>query len=132
MENSKRGLLPFMHGVHLFKKMYPSTSKKIQCMSKIPYASTIRSLMYAMLCTRSDIALTVNVTSRYQLNPSKKYWIIMKNILKYLRKIKDLFLIFGGGDLRVQRYINSNFIFDIDDIKLTSDFMFLYNGGTVS
>ena len=30
MKNSKRGLLPFKHGVHLSKKMCPSTSEKIQ------------------------------------------------------------------------------------------------------
>ena len=41
MENSKRGLLPLRHGIHLFKKMYPSTSEEIHQMKKIPYASAI-------------------------------------------------------------------------------------------
>ena len=51
MENSKRGLLPLRHGINLSKKMCPNTSEEIQRMSKIPYASAIGSLMYAMLCT---------------------------------------------------------------------------------
>ena len=51
MENSKRGLLPFRHGIHLSKKMCPSTPEEIERMSKIPYASAIRSLIYAMLYT---------------------------------------------------------------------------------
>ena len=51
MENSKRGLVSFKHGIHLSKKMCPSTPEEIKCMSKIPYASIIGSLMYAMLCT---------------------------------------------------------------------------------
>ena len=51
MENSKRSLLPFKHGIHLSKKMCPNTLEKIECMSKIPYASAVGSLMYAMLCT---------------------------------------------------------------------------------
>ncbi len=105
MENSKRGLLPLRHGIHLFKKMCPNTSEEIQRMSKIPYASTIGSLMYAMLCTRPDIALAVSLTSRYQSNPGEEHWTAMKNILKYLRRTKDLFLIFGGSsELKVKGY----------------------------
>ena len=51
MKNSKRDLLLLRCGIHLFKKMYPDTPEEIQHMSKIPYASTIESLMYVMLCT---------------------------------------------------------------------------------
>ena len=51
MKNSKRGLLPLGQGIHLSKKMFSSTSEEIHWMKQIPYASTIGSLMYAMLCT---------------------------------------------------------------------------------
>ena len=51
MKNSKRGLLPLRHGIHFFKMMYPTTFEKIQCMSRIPYVSIIKSLIYAILCT---------------------------------------------------------------------------------
>ncbi|XP_020081861.1 uncharacterized protein LOC109705542 [Ananas comosus] len=84
------------------KKMCPNTFEEIQRMSKIPYASAIGSLMYAMLCTRPDIALAVSVTSRYQSNPGEEHWIAVKNILKYLRRTKDMFLVFGGGELKLQ------------------------------
>ena len=40
-------------------------------MSKFPYASAIGSLMYAMVCTRSDIARAVGVVSGYMKNPGK-------------------------------------------------------------
>ena len=40
-------------------------------MSKAPYASTIGSLMYAMVCTRPDIAHGVGVVSRYMNNLGK-------------------------------------------------------------
>ena len=73
MENFKRDLLPLRHGVYLFKKMYPNTPKEIQCISKIPYVSTIGSLMYVMLCTQSDIVLTISVTSRYQSNLDEEH-----------------------------------------------------------
>ena len=71
MENSKRGFLPLRQGIHLSKKMCPSTFEEIHRMKQIPYASIIESLMYAMLCIRPDIALAVSVTSKYRSNPGK-------------------------------------------------------------
>ena len=89
--------------------------------------------MYAMLCTRPDIALVVNVTSRYQTNPGEKYWIAVKNILKYLRRTKDLILIFGGGsELKVEGYTDSDFMADVDDRKSILGCIFLCNDGAVS
>ncbi|KAL2486711.1 Uncharacterized protein Adt_31467 [Abeliophyllum distichum] len=45
-----------------------------------------------------------NVDSKrwFQANPGKKHWIAVKNILKYLRRTKDMFLVYGGNELRVQ------------------------------
>ena len=38
-------------------------------MQKIPYASVVGSLMYAQMCTRSDIAYIVGMLGRYLSNP---------------------------------------------------------------
>ena len=59
MQNSKKGFLPFQHGVALFKEMSLKTSKEIEKMKAVPYASAVGSLMYAMLCTRPDICFAV-------------------------------------------------------------------------
>ena len=48
--------------------MSPKTSEEMAEMAKVPYTSAIGSLMYAMLCTRPDIAYAVRVTSRFQSN----------------------------------------------------------------
>ena len=65
MLDSKRGLLPVRHGIHLSKIISPKTYEEMVEMAKVPYASAIGSLMYAILCTRPDIAYAVNVTSRF-------------------------------------------------------------------
>ena len=110
MKHSKRDLLPLKYGINLSKMMCLTTSEEVQCMSRIPYASTIGSLMYAIPCTRSDIAPTMSVTSRYQSNPDEEHWITVKNILKYLGRTKDLFLIFEGDfELRFEDV----FLFDL-------------------
>lgn len=73
MENSKRGLIPMSHGVSLSKKMCPKTSEERERMNKIPYASAIGSIMYAMLCTRPDVAHSLSVTSRYQSDSGEEH-----------------------------------------------------------
>ena len=46
----------------------PKTEEEKKYMEKVPYASVVGSLMYAMLCTRPDICFTVSMVSRYQSN----------------------------------------------------------------
>ena len=56
----------------------------------------------------------------------------MNVIYKYLRRTKDLFLIFeGSSELQVEGYTNSYFIVDSDDRKSTSGYIFVCNDGTV-
>jgi hypothetical protein len=57
MLDSKKGLLPFRHGVPLTKEQCPKTPQEEEQMKDVPYASVVGSLMYAMLCTRPDICL---------------------------------------------------------------------------
>ena len=49
MQNYKKGLLPFRHGVPLFDDQRPKTSEKEKMIRQIPYASAVGSLIYAML-----------------------------------------------------------------------------------
>ena len=102
-------------------------------MDKIPYASAIGSIMYAMLCTRPDVSYASSMTSRYQSDPGECHWIAVKNILKYLRRTKEYFLIFGGdGELAVKGYSDASFQTDQDDYRSQSGFVFCLNGGAVS
>ncbi len=78
-------------------------------MARIPYALAIGSLMQAMLCTRLDIIYAISLISRYQSNPGLEHRITVKNTLKYLRRTKDLFLIYGGGNLKLDGYTDSDF-----------------------
>ena len=133
MQDSKRGSLPMSSGISLCKNQCPSTQDERDRMSKIPYASAIGSIMYAMLCTRPDVSYALSVTSRYQSNPGESHWIAVKNILKYLRKTKDAFLVYGGEEeLVVSSYTDASFQTDKDDFRSQSGFVFCLNGGAVS
>ena len=49
----------------------------------------------------------------------------MKNIFKYLRRTKNLFLILeGDSELRVEEYTDLDFMSDPDDRKSTSGYVF--------
>ena len=74
MQNSKKGLLSFRHGVPLSDDQRPKTLKEENMMRQVPYASTVGSLVYVMLCTRPNICYSVGMVSRYQSNPRPKHW----------------------------------------------------------
>jgi hypothetical protein len=71
--------------------------------------------------------------SRYQSNYGEAHWTIVKNILKYLRRTKEVFLVFGGEEeLIVKGYNDASFETDVDDSKSQSSFVFCLNGGATS
>ena len=99
MQDFKKGFIPMNHGLTLSKKQCPKTLVEQGRMSGIPYASAIGSIMYAMLCTLPDVSFALSMTSRFQQDPSEDHWTAVINVLKYLRRTKDEFLVYGGTDV---------------------------------
>ena len=66
MDNFKKGYLSIGHEITLFKKDCLTTLEKREHMSRIPYTSTVGSIMYAMTCMRPNVAYSLGVVSRYQ------------------------------------------------------------------
>ena len=71
MSNTKPVSTPLASHFKLSNEQSPTTEQERDHIAKLPYASTIVSLMYAMICTRPDIAHAVGVVSRYMSNPGK-------------------------------------------------------------
>ncbi|GJT25785.1 retrotransposon protein, putative, ty1-copia subclass [Tanacetum coccineum] len=71
MENSKRGSIPMQEKLRLSKSQGASTPAELKRMQNVPYAS---------------------------VNPSDLHWTTVKNILKYLRNTKDMFLVYGEAE----------------------------------
>ncbi|KAL0413288.1 UNVERIFIED_CONTAM: Retrovirus-related Pol polyprotein from transposon TNT 1-94 [Sesamum radiatum] len=83
-------------------------------------------------CTRLGVAYALSVTSRYQACVGEAHWRAVKGILKYLKMTKDMFLIYGGGELILEGYSDTSFQSDDDDSKSQSGFLFKLNGGVVA
>nr|GEX85212.1 retrotransposon protein, putative, Ty1-copia subclass [Tanacetum cinerariifolium] len=106
MENSKRGSIPMQEKLKLSKSQGASTPAELKRMQNVPYVSAVGYL----------------------------HWIIVKNILKYLRNTKDMFLVYEGDlkrELRVSYYTDAGYLTDADDLKSQTGYVFVLNGGAV-
>ncbi|KAL0291515.1 UNVERIFIED_CONTAM: Retrovirus-related Pol polyprotein from transposon TNT 1-94 [Sesamum calycinum] len=108
MEHSKRGFLPMRHGVKLSKKQSPKTDEELKRMLDIP------------------------MHQPYQACAGEAHWTAVKTILKYLRRTKDVFLVYGAGELILEGFSDASFQSDDDDAKSQSGFVFNLNGGVVA
>ncbi|GKC40934.1 retrotransposon protein, putative, ty1-copia subclass [Tanacetum coccineum] len=70
-KTSRRGNTPMMGKPDYRKSQGAKTPSEVQHMKIIPYASAIGSIMYAVRCTRPDVAFAQNLCSRFQQNPGK-------------------------------------------------------------
>ena len=116
----------------LSSKQSPSTNKKNEDMSKIPYASVVGSLMYVLVCTRPDTAHVVDVVRHCMSNPGKQHWEVVKCIMRYLRGTSSLKLTFGDEKPVLAGYTDLDMVGDLDSKKSTSDYLMAFVGGAVS
>ena len=58
--------------------------------------------MYAMLCTRPNVAFTVDLVSRFLGNPGLPHWYAVKRILQYTIGTLKLQLYYQGEDLKLR------------------------------
>ena len=70
MQDNKLVKAPIHVGLKLSTEQCPKTKEEEEDMSRVPYASAVGSLMYAMACTRPDIAHVVGVLSRFMSKPA--------------------------------------------------------------
>ncbi|GKE22878.1 zinc finger, CCHC-type containing protein, partial [Tanacetum coccineum] len=111
------------------EKLMPNNG---QAVSQLEYSRVIGCLMYAMTCTRPDIAFAVGKLSRYTSNPGTQHWQAIQRVLKYLKKTMDYRLTYTGYPLVLEGYIDSSCISNTEDNSSTSGWVFLLGGGAIS
>ena len=78
MEKAKIVSTPLATHFKLLATLSPKSEHEKKYMKNVPYSSAIGSLMYLMVCTRSDIAQVVSVVSRYLACPGRGHWEAVK------------------------------------------------------
>ena len=61
----------------------------------VPYLSAVGALMYLANSTRPDIAFAVNMLVRHSAAPTKRHWVGVKIIFRYLNGTIDLGLFYS-------------------------------------
>ncbi|KAJ9561546.1 hypothetical protein OSB04_006706 [Centaurea solstitialis] len=125
-------------------KLYKNRSKRLIGLSQSTYIDKVRKKFRMDESKKGyipmqhgivpDVAYSVSVTSRYQQNPGEPHWVAVKNILKYLRRTKDMFLVFGGSEdeISVIGYSDASFQTDRDYFRSQSGYVFTLNGRAIS
>ena len=67
MEASKKDYLSVSYDIRLSKKIYLKTPEERKRMNEISYASAVGSTMYAMLCTKPDVAYALGIAIDFRL-----------------------------------------------------------------
>ncbi len=113
-------------------KQCPSSDDEKEDMKKVPYASAVGSLMYAMVCTRPDIAHAVGFVSRFLSNAGREHLNAVKWVMRYLCGTSSLSLCFCIGKPILCGYTDSDMAGDVDTRKSTSGYLVTFVGGAVS
>jgi len=82
-------------------KSYPSKTPMVVRSEEIlgPHYSYLSAIgaLYLVNCTRPNIAFAVNLLARHSAAPTKRHWIGVKHILKYVNGTRDLELFFRSN-----------------------------------
>jgi len=73
MSNTKPVSTPLANHFKLSSNQCPNTDKEVADMAEVPYASVVGCLMYAMVCTRPDLAHAVSQVSKYMSKPGRQH-----------------------------------------------------------
>ena len=68
MANCKSMDTPIAKRQCLSLDMCPKTSQENERIARVPYANTVGSPMYVMMCTKPDINYTIGLVGKYQFN----------------------------------------------------------------
>ncbi|XP_040364466.1 secreted RxLR effector protein 161-like [Rosa chinensis] len=134
MDGAKVVSIPIAAHHQLSANQRPSSQKEIDEMKDVPYASVVGCLMYAMICTRPDLAQALSVVSRYMSNLGKPHWEAVKWILRYLKGTRQLGIMFERKHevACVAGFVDSDYAGDLDKRRSTIGYVFTCGGGPVS
>jgi hypothetical protein len=102
--------------------------------TRYPYREAVGKLMYAMVCTRPDIASAVRAVSKHLCAYGDAHWTAVKRIMRYLKGTSDMKLRFGGkrvGESLVG-YADADWGNDKDERKSVTGYVFAHAGGPLS
>ena len=97
MEDANLLSIPITPGHNLSKSQLPVSDSDIEEMKDMPYWEAVGSLMYVVVGTQLDIAYADTYLARFMANPGCAHWEAVKQVIRYLKGMKDVKLVLGKG-----------------------------------
>lgn len=122
---------PFSYHFKFSVSLCPREEEEKEYMSHVPYASTVGSLMYVMVCTRPYISHVVGFVNRFMENPCREHWLAVKWVFCYLQGIIDYCITYNNSGDSICGYVDSIFTGDLDKRRSTFGYIFTLAGGPI-
>jgi len=103
-----------------------------ESISQPQYAQINGSLLHLMSFSRPYIAYAVGRLSRYTQCPNKEHCDALGRLMRYLRGSMDYVIEYSGFHAVLEGYSDANWIFDSNETKSTSDYVFTLGGGAIT
>lgn len=137
MSNLKLVVISTSQQFKLSVSQSPKKIEELTYMESIPYANIAGSIMYAMVCTRPDIAHAVSLLIVFMPNPRKAHWQALKWILRYIKGSLGRVLVYGGakdkkGTTTIEGFVDSDYAWGLDTRKSLTGYVFVVYGITIS
>ncbi|KAF1313386.1 Integrase catalytic core protein, partial [Globisporangium splendens] len=131
--NAAPSLTPIDPSTHLSKGDEAQSEADRAEMETKPYRSLIGSLMYLACGTRPDIAVAVARLSRFLENPGPKHWDAGIKVVKYLKKTKDVGIVYDGSlESKLSAFCDADWACDRNDRRSMSGILLMLCGGPIA
>jgi hypothetical protein len=100
---------------------------------QVPYLSAIGALMYLANNTRPDIEFAINLLARHSVAPTKRHWVGVKSIFRYLNGTRDLGLFYSRSqNPNLIGYIDAGYLSDPHNGRSQIGFVFMQGSTAIS
>lgn len=96
-----------------------------------PYRELVGSLMFLAVCTRPDLAYPVSILAQFLDSNDEQHWLAGKRVLRYLAGSLSTGISFGGGNMIVIGYSDSDYARDELTRHSRTGTVFLLNNGPI-
>jgi len=126
---------PLVSHFKLKATISPTSVEKREYMTRVLYASTVDSIMYVMVCTAPNLSQVVSMVSIYMHDHDRSHWEAVKWILRYIKGIIDVGLVFEKDSTDKKKsieYVDSDYARDIDKHQSITGYVFTLAQALVS
>ena len=80
---------------------------------------------FEMVATKTHLVFAVSVVNQFTLKLGPMQWVVVKQIMRYLKGTLDMKLGIGGKHINLKGYSNADWVDNVESRRSTSGYVFL-------